>query len=163
MQREKLLSSCDGRDAVMTTASVEGMQDLTLTRKFRRVCKIVDDDQDTEELLMVLLLHPLDDLMLGVYDLVEGFGVVVVKIDRLVWGIRDLHLFLYVVLDGTPGRIYVYGGAHDIDATEAALVDIQDHVLKKNGLPRARRSYDDAPAGNPRYQVVFGLLALELF
>ena len=47
------------------------------------VSHIIHDDQDAEELLVVLLLLELDDLVLGLDDVLQGFGVVVVEVDGL--------------------------------------------------------------------------------
>ena len=84
---------------------------------------------------MVLLLLELDDLVLGLDDVLQGFGVVVVEVDGLLLGILHLHLLLDIQLHGVPGGIHVDARAEDVDPGEAVAVDVQDHVLEQDRLP----------------------------
>ena len=52
------------------------------------VSHIINYDQDAEELSVVLLLLELYDFVLGLDDVLQRFGVVVVEVDGLLLGVR---------------------------------------------------------------------------
>ena len=99
------------------------------------VGRIINNDQDAEELPAVLLRLELDDSVLGLDDVLQGFGVVLVEVDWLLLGAMHLHLLLGIQLHGTPGGIHVDAGAEDVGLGEAVAVDVQEHVLQQDGLP----------------------------
>ena len=59
------------------------MQQFALPGESWNIGKIINYDQDAEELLLLLLLLELYDFVLGLDDARQRFGVVVVEVDRL--------------------------------------------------------------------------------
>ena len=111
------------------------MQQFALPREGWFVSHVIHDDQDAEELPVVLLLLELYDFVLGLDDVLQRFGVVVVEVDELLLGVLHLHLLLDIQLHGVPSGIHLDAGAEDLDPGEAVAVDVQDHVLKQDRRP----------------------------
>ena len=71
------------------------MQQFALPREGWIVGHIINYDQDTEEFLMILLLLELYDFVLGLDDVLQRLGVVVVEVDGLFLGtVSYTHLTL---------------------------------------------------------------------
>ena len=134
------------------------MQQFALLGEGWYVGKIVNDDQDVEELPVVLLLLELYDFVLGLDDVLQRFGVVVVEVDGRLLGVPHLHLLLDIQLHGVPGGVHVNTRAEDVDPGEAVAVDVQDHVLEQDSLPTTRRSKDYGPERDLRDNGIFTLL-----
>jgi len=88
------------------------------------VCKVVYNDQDLKEFFVAPLLKEVCDFMLGIEDVGQGIGVVVIEIYWLLYGVSHLHALLYVLLNRPPGLINLDGGAEDVDPAEAVAVDV---------------------------------------
>ena len=69
-----------------------------MAAKGRVVGEIVNDDQNRIQFLVLLLLHVVDDLMLGVNDLMQVFRVVVIEIDWILFRVLNVHLLINVRL-----------------------------------------------------------------
>ena len=62
--------------------------------------------------------------MLGLEDVSQGFGVVVIEIYWLFYGVYHLHALLYILLYRFPGLINLDRGAEDVYPAEAVAVDV---------------------------------------
>ena len=82
------------------------------------------------------MLHELDDLVLGLNDLHQLTWLIGVEEVFLLLVVL-LQFVLEVVLNWLPRHIHVYARAEDVNATEAVLIDIKDHVLEEHGLTSA--------------------------
>ena len=100
------------------------------------VCEIVDYDQNLLDFATGVFLHVLRKLVLGVDDLFQCARIVVVEIDGILVSLLHLHVFFFVLLHRLPGHVHIDGRTEDVNATEAIPVNIQDHVLEEDGLPR---------------------------
>ena len=85
----------------------------------RRVCVIIDDDQNLVELLHFQLLARLGDLALLIDDPAQSGFIPVLEVDLLAVR-RDLHDLLDVLLHGSPAVIDVDARTENDDSFETA-------------------------------------------
>ena len=64
----------------MAPPGVESMQELRLTSEDGIVCKVVYNDKDLKQFFVAPLLQEVGNLMLGLQDVRQRSGVVVIKI-----------------------------------------------------------------------------------
>ena len=76
------------------------MQELRLTGEDRIVCKVVYNDQDLKEFFVAPLLKEVCDFMLGIEDVCQGIGVVVIEIYWLLYGVLTFMPFSMYSLTG---------------------------------------------------------------
>ena len=147
----ELLSGDDGGDLEVPSADEQGVQSgvARLLVERRRICKIIDDNQDLVELLHFELLARLGDLALLVDDPAQSRFIPVLEVHLLAVR-RDLHDLLDVPLDGAPAVIHVDARAENDDSFETAAILLQNHADEGRALPRLARTDQHARHREPR-------------
>ena len=86
------------------------MEQFALSAELTIICKVINNQQDAEELLMLLLLLELYDFVLGLDDVLQRLGVVVVEVDGLLLGVPHLHLLLDMAARGSKWHARRFSG-----------------------------------------------------
>ena len=101
------------------------MQHIGLTGECWIIGEVVDNDQYLKHILVSSVLHEVCDIMLSVQDLVKGFRVIVVEVDRILVCMLDLHLFLDILFHWQPRTIYNERRPEYIDSRKSISLNVQ--------------------------------------
>ena len=79
----ELLNSNESADHVMTPSALECMEHLGLKGVCWIIGEDVNNDQYMEQPLVSSVLHEVGNITLSIQDIVKGFRVIVVEVDRI--------------------------------------------------------------------------------
>ena len=108
----------------MSTPNIQLMEQLGVSRKLRRVAKIIYDDTHAENVFSVVLL-PLCNSMLPIHYFLQLFRIVRAKEALFLFGVY-LQLFFDVLFDRVPDMIKVDAWPPDVDSFKGIAIHVQN-------------------------------------